>query len=304
MPSASGVYSLPVGYLAVTGATIQASQHNPPLEDIAAALTARLSRDGSAPMAAPLQLASGTVGAPGATFASDPTSGMYKTTNGLGVAIGGVKVAEFTAAGIASGNRIIGELVPYVCTSTPNSLWVLPFGQTLSRTTYAVLWTQAQIEIAAGNTFFNNGDGSTTFGIGDLRGRLPAAWDKIGGTLANRLTTAGSGVNGAVLGSVGGAETQALTGAQNGPHSHGGVTSGESASHQHNQQMPPAFVSIQQGGASTFFNVWQGSPINALTGAETANHTHIIASDGSGTPHNNTQPSLVTNYILFAGGAS
>jgi hypothetical protein len=32
-------------YLAVTRPTIQASQHNPPLLDIAAALTARLSRD-------------------------------------------------------------------------------------------------------------------------------------------------------------------------------------------------------------------------------------------------------------------
>jgi hypothetical protein len=41
MPSANGVYSLPSGYLAVTGATIQASQHNPPLEDIAAAAAAK-----------------------------------------------------------------------------------------------------------------------------------------------------------------------------------------------------------------------------------------------------------------------
>jgi hypothetical protein len=111
MPSSNGVYSLPVGYLAVTGATIQASQHNPPLEDIAAALTLRLSRDGTAPMTGALQLASGVVGAPGAVFAADPSSGLYKTTAGIGVAIGGVKVAEFTAAGMASGNRLIGELV-------------------------------------------------------------------------------------------------------------------------------------------------------------------------------------------------
>jgi hypothetical protein len=60
MPSSNGVYSLPSGYLAVTGATILASQHNPPLEDIAAALTLRLSRDGTAPMIGPVQLAVGT----------------------------------------------------------------------------------------------------------------------------------------------------------------------------------------------------------------------------------------------------
>jgi hypothetical protein len=59
MPSSSGVYTLPNRYLAVTGTTIQASQHNPPLEDIAAALTARLSRDGTAPMTGPITLVQG-----------------------------------------------------------------------------------------------------------------------------------------------------------------------------------------------------------------------------------------------------
>jgi hypothetical protein len=63
MPGSNGVYSLPPGYLAVTGATIEASQHNPPLEDIAAVLTLRLSRDGRSPMTGALRLASGAVGA-------------------------------------------------------------------------------------------------------------------------------------------------------------------------------------------------------------------------------------------------
>jgi hypothetical protein len=71
MPSANGVYSLPVGYLAVTGATILASQHNPPLEDIAAALTGRLSRDGTAAMTGAIQLAVGSVTAPGAAFSTE-----------------------------------------------------------------------------------------------------------------------------------------------------------------------------------------------------------------------------------------
>lgn len=46
----NGNYSLPNGYLAVTGEKVLPSNHNPPLEDIAAALTARFSRDGRAPM--------------------------------------------------------------------------------------------------------------------------------------------------------------------------------------------------------------------------------------------------------------
>lgn len=107
MPSANGVYSLPPGYLAVTGATIQASQHNPPLEDIASALTARLSRDGTAAMSGALQLAPGTVSLPGAVFSTDLTTGFYKTTSGIGVSVSGVKVAEFLSTGLPLADQIV-----------------------------------------------------------------------------------------------------------------------------------------------------------------------------------------------------
>jgi hypothetical protein len=50
MPRSGGIYTLPPGYFAVDGTTIEVSQHNPPLEDIAEALTDSLPRDGSAPM--------------------------------------------------------------------------------------------------------------------------------------------------------------------------------------------------------------------------------------------------------------
>lgn len=44
----SGVYNLPPGYTAVSGQTILPSQHNPPLEDVAAALSLTSYRDGRA----------------------------------------------------------------------------------------------------------------------------------------------------------------------------------------------------------------------------------------------------------------
>lgn len=50
MPRVGGIYNLPPGYVAVSGETIQPSQHNPPLEDIAQALTDSLPRNGAAPM--------------------------------------------------------------------------------------------------------------------------------------------------------------------------------------------------------------------------------------------------------------
>lgn len=99
----NGLYSLPAGYLAATGETILASQHNPPLEDLAAGMTARLMRSGVAPMTGALKLADGTAGAPALSFASAATRGFHKTTDGIGVDVGGTLVAEFTSAGLASG---------------------------------------------------------------------------------------------------------------------------------------------------------------------------------------------------------
>jgi microcystin-dependent protein len=295
MPSANGVYSLPSGYLAVTGATIQASQHNPPLEDIAAALTNRLSRDGTAAMTGALQLAVGAVGAPGAVFSTDPSSGFYKTTAGIGVAVGGVKVAEFLPGGVV-GSRVVGELVPYVCTAAPSSLWVLPFGQTLSRTAYAVLWAQAQIEIAAGNTFFNNGDGSTTFGIGDLRGRVPAAWDVMGGTAAGRLTTSyfGGGTT-QKIGNVGGLQSNTLATANLPAYTpSGSVYTSLSES---GNLVAWSSGPLQYGGSGS------GATMDNPSGTLTASSTFYgNAQGGTSTPFSIVQPTLITNYILFAGG--
>lgn len=296
MPSANGVFSLVPGYLATTGTTILASQHNPPLEDIAEGLTGRLSRDGSAPMTGALKLASGSVGAPGATFNSDTATGFYKTTSGIGVAVGGTKVAEFAAGGMASGSRFLGELIPYAGATAP-PLTVFPFGQTLSRAAYADLWAFAQIQIAASSTFFNNGDGTTTFGIGDLRGRVPFGGDAMGGVAASRLTTANSGVDGATTGAVGGSPNQTVAQA-NLPSVNFAVTLptiGVPAEGKTVSSLPQSFTDttvVPQGpaGGSASGDI----PVR-LTGSATA------ASGGSGTALK-TQPStIVLNYILFAG---
>jgi len=52
----SGNYALPSGYLAVSGQTILASQHNPSLEDIGASLSQVLLRSGVAPMTGPINM--------------------------------------------------------------------------------------------------------------------------------------------------------------------------------------------------------------------------------------------------------
>jgi hypothetical protein len=61
---------------------------------------------------------------------------------------------------------------------------------------------------------FGNGDNSTTYNLPDLRGRVPLGRDNMGGTAANRVTAAVSGINATAVGAQGG--NQALT-----SHSHG-----------------------------------------------------------------------------------
>ena len=61
MPRSSGIFTLVPGYFATDGTTIEVSQHNPPLEDIAQALTDSLPRDGSAPMTGNLAMGSNKI---------------------------------------------------------------------------------------------------------------------------------------------------------------------------------------------------------------------------------------------------
>jgi microcystin-dependent protein len=87
----------------------------------------------------------------------------------------------------------IGGLIPYVGASAPNSSFVLPFGQAISRTTYAALFSLV-------STTFGSGDGSTTFNVPDLRGRAVFGLDNMGGSAASRITSAGGNFDATVLG--------------------------------------------------------------------------------------------------------
>lgn len=155
-----------------------------------------------------------------------------------------------------------GCVVDYAGSSAPAG-WLFCDGSAVSRTNYAALF-------AAISTTFGAGDGSTTFNLPDARGRVTAGKDNMGGSAANRLTTGGSGVNGTNLGAAGGAETQTLSLAQIPSHTHtvGTVISGRNTS--------------SGGGESIMYS-----------GVSTSSGTA-----GSGTAHNNTQPTIVFNKII------
>src|SRR5215467_12012501 len=94
---------------------------------------------------------------------------------------------------------------------------VIPFGQAISRAAYPALHNLASLSAYP----YGNGDGSTTFGIPDYRGRLGIGKDNMGGTAANRITVGISGIGGGTLGAVGGVEGITLTTGQIPVHNHG-----------------------------------------------------------------------------------
>lgn len=100
-------------------------------------------------------------------------------------------------------NIPIGGIMPYLGSTAPNSSFVLPYGQAVSRTTYSTLFSLV-------STTFGTGDGSTTFNLPDLRGRVIPGLDNMGGSAASRITVAGGNFDGTSLGATGGAQNTTL----------------------------------------------------------------------------------------------
>lgn len=174
----------------------------------------------------------------------------------------------------------LGGMLPYVGSSAPNTAFALPFGQAISRTTYATLFSLI-------STTFGVGDGSTTFNLPDLRGRAIFGLDNMGGSAASRITVAGGNFNGTTLGATGGAENHTLTTAEMPVHNHGVTDPG----HSHPYTLGSAAPSV--GSIPTSNNA-----ANSTATTNTATTGITINNAGSGNTHTIMPPSMVLPYIL------
>ena len=185
--------------------------------------------------------------------------------------------------------RMVGEYVPLAAGSLP-PLCVWPNGQNLARANYAALFGTL-------GTVYGAGDGVSSFGVPDIRGRSLFALDNLGGTAASRITSAVSGLDGATLGAAGGDQRLAT-------HGH----TATQAAHNHSIN-DPGHVHIlggsNLGSGSTGYSGAPGGayPTNsAATGITINNATPAITvADFSGGSSANIPPAMMCAYALFAG---
>ncbi|MEM4711396.1 MAG: tail fiber protein, partial [Candidatus Woesearchaeota archaeon] len=163
-----------------------------------------------------------------------------------------------TPKAIADSNVIFkpGMIIPYAGSSAPSG-WLICDGSAVSRTTYSALF-------AVIGTTYGVGDGSTTFNLPNLKGRVPVGLD----TSQTEFNT---------LGKIGGEKTHTLT-------------ISEMPSHDHNSNY--YIWNSHSGSLSTFF-----SP-GAAYGINTFNNNLPTSSTGDNQPHNNLQPYITLNYII------
>lgn len=168
------------------------------------------------------------------------------------------------------GQPFVGQVLAVGFNFAPVG-WLLCDGSTQSISEYEVLYT------LIGTTY--GGNGTTTFGLPDLRGRSPLN----AGQKPGRSTY--------VMGQMSGSETVTLLSNQVGAHSHRLMASSLTGT----TATPSGTTALAQS-PQTLVNVYGAGPGNTTLAPS------AIGRAGSSLPHENRQPFIAVNYIIcFAG---
>lgn len=185
-------------------------------------------------------------------------------------------------------NIPLGAGIDYWGVTAPNSSFVFPTGQAISRTAYATLF-------ALFGTTYGGGDGLTTFNLPDKTGRVSAMKE----TSATRLTSAVGGVDGGILGAVGGTQAQTLTLAQL-PTGITSANASQAISVTSTQTGIPSGTSATsaQGGVSNPVPYFTGAGITGQITSTGNNSISVTSNNTSGNAHPIVQPTIICNYII------
>lgn len=164
----------------------------------------------------------------------------------------------------------VGSVVMFAGVAAPTD-WVICNGAALSRVDYPALFE-------AISTRWGAGDGSTTFNI-PPGGIMPVAWKSADADFGT-------------VGATGGEKRVSLSVANMPAHNHGGATG---------STVVPSEFSLNISTTNTAGNsrIARGGSTTVLDNPITKSyHTHTIASEGSGTSHNNLPPFGVFTFII------
>lgn len=184
----------------------------------------------------------------------------------------------------------VGVMHQFAGSTAPNG-YLLCDGAAVSRTTYASLFTVL-------STTYGSGDGSTTFNIPDLRGRIPigAGTGAQNGGSGSGAISGGTALAVRSIGQFSGDERLQS-------HTHTGTVGTTNTDHTHNQNNATGGGAITGSAGVVSIGTANGQASATTTSGMNANvtHTHTFtggAHDQSQGASQNMPPFIVTNYII------
>ncbi|TPM37055.1 hypothetical protein [Mesorhizobium sp. B2-3-2] len=160
---------------------------------------------------------------------------------------------------------------------------------------FLFLWTEdSALAVSGGRGATAAGDwaAAKTIALPDWRGRTPIGMDSMGNAASGRVTDAQLGSDSDTLGSAGGEAAHTLTTAELASHSH--TFTGDA--------LPAHAHTYPRDAGSGSGPSWQGGFRNeALVNTSSVSAgtpTGTISNTGSGTAHNNLQPSVVVPFFI------